>query len=533
MKKILCVVLAFVLVLGLTACTKGVQKLGDDGVYYFGSKEGQKKLEASFNPLNPTNVFSNTTYNEQMLYGAYELSYLDKNIEKFAENATFEDVQFSETYSFDTAEENLVTQKLTTLPVKVYLGHANNNYARKLRGEHEWASLYLVNERGYAIEVLCTYTVSGNTISFFPLDGYEEVLGENYLAEKILYKVGEDSLDYTFELRGTSLKLTRDGQSITLTSRYFANNGIDGLDVGGYAAVGSPRFDGVDSFSGGLDRGYESVYLNLSDKLFDLVEKNVFSANYDNACIYMSEDGQISFYWESKDADGNVQEHLHHFVYYGLGGSSIVMTDGDKVYYYTENYLSRSTATLGEGMTEEEQIQLAAMDEDKIEQIAQKKADLLSDLAAAYEAAGLNVSINTQTGEIALDSTVLFDYNASTISAEGQAFLQQFTQIYTSTVYSEKYADFVSRILVEGHTDTDGTYERNLELSQERADNVLNYCLSAECGVDSAYADLFAQSAQAVGYSYDKPVYDVDGNVDMDASRRVSFRFVINLAGIE
>ena len=86
---------------------------------------------------------------------------------------------------------------------------------------------------------------------------------------------------------------------------------------------------------------------------------------------------------------------------------------------------------------------------------------------------------------------------------------------------------------MEGHTDTDGTYERNLELSQERADNVLNYCLSAECGVDSAYADLFAQSAQAVGYSYDKPVYDVDGNVDMDASRRVSFRFVINLAGIE
>jgi chemotaxis protein MotB len=143
------------------------------------------------------------------------------------------------------------------------------------------------------------------------------------------------------------------------------------------------------------------------------------------------------------------------------------------------------------------------------------------------------VSINAQTGEIALDSTVLFDYNASTISAEGQAFLQQFTQIYTSTVYSEKYADFVSRILVEGHTDTDGTYERNLELSQERADNVLNYCLSAECGVDSAYAALFAQSAEAVGYSYDKPVYDVDGNVDMDASRRVSFRFVINLAGIE
>ena len=522
MKKIFCMALALLLVLSLAACGKGVQGLGKDGVYYIGSEEGQKKLEASFNPLNPTNVFSNTTYNERMLHGWYELSHLDDNLEEFAKNATFQDVEYSQTYFTNTPEENLVTEKLSTLPVKVEMGHGNNTWAKKLRGEHEWASLYLVNERGYYVEVLCTYTVSGNTISFFPLDSYEEIMTEEFLTEKIIYKVGTDSIDYTFELRGTSLKLTHGSESVTLTSTYFANNGFTGIDIGGYAAEGSPKFEGIDYFSGVLKKDYNKVFICESDDVF-------YGSVYDSACIYVNENGQISFYWETEDEEGNVTEHLKHFVYYSISGNTIVMTDGEKVYYYTESYTSREAAVLGEGMTEEEKAQLGGMTDSEIEQIAQKKADLLADLAAAYEAAGLNVTINTQTGEIALDSTVLFDYNASTISAEGKAFLQQFTQIYTSVVYSEEYAGFVSRILVEGHTDTDGTYEYNLTLSQERADNVMNYCLSAECGVDSAYAEAFAQSLEAVGYSFDKPVYDADGNVDMDASRRVSFRFIINL----
>ena len=57
------------------------------------------------------------------------------------------------------------------------------------------------------------------------------------------------------------------------------------------------------------------------------------------------------------------------------------------------------------------------------------------------------------------------------------------------------------------------------------------YCTSQECGVDAAYAELFAQSLEAIGYAYDKPVYDAQGEVDMDASRRVSFRFLISLDG--
>lgn len=95
--------------------------------------------------------------------------------------------------------------------------------------------------------------------------------------------------------------------------------------------------------------------------------------------------------------------------------------------------------------------------------------------------------------------------------------------------FDDKYKDFVSTILVEGHTDTSGGYDMNLKLSQDRADSVKNFCLSNEGGVADKYLSLLSVSLKSVGYSYDKPIYDSNGNVDMDASRRVSFRFLISL----
>ena len=125
----------------------------------------------------------------------------------------------------------------------------------------------------------------------------------------------------------------------------------------------------------------------------------------------------------------------------------------------------------------------------------------------------------------------MFGVDESAVSEDGKAFLQKFMDIYTSIVFNEKYNGFVSSIAVEGHTDTQGTYEHNMELSEARANSVKDYCISAECGVDAAYFDSLQTMLQAVGYSYDRPVYQDNGEVDMAASRRVSFRFIINFAG--
>ena len=84
------------------------------------------------------------------------------------------------------------------------------------------------------------------------------------------------------------------------------------------------------------------------------------------------------------------------------------------------------------------------------------------------------------------------------------------------------------KTLIEGHTAplAGSTYESGYSLSLERATNVMNYCLSAESGAaDSA----LAKTLEAVGYSNSQPIYNADGSVNLDASRRVSFRFMVNI----
>ena len=147
----------------------------------------------------------------------------------------------------------------------------------------------------------------------------------------------------------------------------------------------------------------------------------------------------------------------------------------------------------------------------------------------ALAKAGLDVQINTTTGEIALNAGVLFGYDQADLSEEGKTLLQDFLDVYTGVVLGDEYTDFVSRIIVEGHTDPVGDYNYNQGLSLRRAENVMAFCQSAESGLDAAQLELLSGILEAVGYSCDRPVYDENGQVDNDASRRVSFRFVINI----
>ena len=109
-------------------------------------------------------------------------------------------------------------------------------------------------------------------------------------------------------------------------------------------------------------------------------------------------------------------------------------------------------------------------------------------------------------------------------TADGKAFLDKFVEAYATIVFSDEYAGFVSKTMVEGHAApvAGDTYESALPFSKKRADNVRAYCLSLA-------SDLSAASLEAIGYSNSRPITDKNGKVDMAASRRVSFRFIINL----
>lgn len=166
----------------------------------------------------------------------------------------------------------------------------------------------------------------------------------------------------------------------------------------------------------------------------------------------------------------------------------------------------------------------------ELEAMKAKTVDLLMELQTAFLDAGLAVSINSATGEAMLDSTVLFDNDVCELSDAGKAFLDSFIKAYTDVIFDEKYDGFISEVVVEGHTDTNGSYEHNLELSQKRADSVMNYCIeSATPYLSGNQLSALKDLLRAEGFSYDRPITDPAGNVDMAASRRVCFRFYIAL----
>lgn len=78
----------------------------------------------------------------------------------------------------------------------------------------------------------------------------------------------------------------------------------------------------------------------------------------------------------------------------------------------------------------------------------------------------------------------------------------------------------IENIIIEGHTDSDGSYIYNLDLSQKRAYEVMNF-------IYTFYkSDKLQKLLMASGRSFSDPVF-VNGVEDKDKSRRIEIKFSI------
>lgn len=169
---------------------------------------------------------------------------------------------------------------------------------------------------------------------------------------------------------------------------------------------------------------------------------------------------------------------------------------------------------------------LMSEQQQKLDNIIGVRTELIEELSNEFGNSDLKVSVDEKTGAITFDASILFDYNKSTLTASGKEFLSEFLPRYVDVLLSPKYRDYVSEILIEGHTDTEGNYLFNMELSQKRALSVAEYCLGDDSNIltKEELEDL-RSVVSATGRSYANPVYDENGEVDMEASRRVEFLF--------
>lgn len=467
--------------------------------------------------INAADIYASVDYTPQMFYGIYVSNYEEEE-DALRSSLPFKTVEFSEKQV-----------EISAFPVAVVFGRdyaaysINNGFGIGYSDygkidDCEVALLKFLTKEGMG-KAAFKYQIDGNRISFTEID----ITGKDEAAGTVSYTEGKAVFSYKFSFAGPYLTLTDDDSNeITITSKMFADAKDDeDIALTGYSLPDTAFVHELDYFSTGI----LNYAVRRDGTYYDRIAVRLTSDG--RAAVYLYEGGINSMVVGSTEDDS--ETFINEYAYivqsddWSIVGAKIVFLDGKNAYYYTDSITQREARIL-----KEDGVDLSGVEEDDIEKAAKKKEDLFKDLKSEFEAQGIDVTINTSTGEMAMDSSVLFGGDSAEISSEGKALLNKFLAVYTSIACNEKYNGFIQKTIIEGHTAKleDSTYESGLALSQERADKVKEYCLSAESGISNSP---LASSIESVGCSNSRPAYNSDGTINKDASRRVSFRFVINI----
>ena len=160
----------------------------------------------------------------------------------------------------------------------------------------------------------------------------------------------------------------------------------------------------------------------------------------------------------------------------------------------------------------------------RIDEIIGFREKIASDLKEEFDNSQLNIDVDEKTGAIIFSGGVLFETNSAEIRAEFKRMLRQFIPRYVDVLLAADHRDNISQIIIEGHTDDRGKYMYNLDLSQQRAFNVVKYILSDEF-TDFKHKDLFKKYITANGKSESVLIRNDDNSINREKSRRVEFKF--------
>jgi outer membrane protein OmpA-like peptidoglycan-associated protein len=176
------------------------------------------------------------------------------------------------------------------------------------------------------------------------------------------------------------------------------------------------------------------------------------------------------------------------------------------------------TTTLVVKEYEETKSDLAqALQKEFAENLRQWNAEILGDMTIRFD-----------------DPNVLFDTGSAVVKPTFKDILNDFIPRYISLVTSKKYANSIKEIRIEGHTskkwaagtDDKTAFIKNMRLSQERAQSMLEYILNlSTLNQHEKWMRTYLTSS---GFSSSKPIYDEKHMVDDVRSQRVEFVIVTN-----
>ena len=142
-------------------------------------------------------------------------------------------------------------------------------------------------------------------------------------------------------------------------------------------------------------------------------------------------------------------------------------------------------------------------------------------IAALKDELGDKIDIDKKSGSLRLASNILFDKGSSQLKEDAKAELKEAFEEYIGIlVTSSKIKPHLDKIIIEGHTDSDGGYLYNLNLSQKRAFAVMKFLLTLDFVKKYNIQPLMIASGRAY-----LDAITVNGVEDKDASRRIEIKF--------
>ena len=168
----------------------------------------------------------------------------------------------------------------------------------------------------------------------------------------------------------------------------------------------------------------------------------------------------------------------------------------------------------------------AEQDEEIVKKYDQIKTHLYIDLQEEFKE-DLTVWRATIDSTLCIrfqEPSMLFDLDKAILKNKFKVILDDFFPRYIKVLNRPEYRDNIVEIRIEGHTDSDGEYFHNMELSQNRTRTVLQYCYSLMNESEALWAK---QLITANGLSSSQPIL-VNGVEDKGLSRRVEFRVRTN-----
>jgi chemotaxis protein MotB len=212
-----------------------------------------------------------------------------------------------------------------------------------------------------------------------------------------------------------------------------------------------------------------------------------------------------------------------------------LLVDAQKKMVVLSNQLTQSNERIDE--QDKKMLQLLnALDErktkydDLVAKLQAQKAKIkaltgikLKVIAALKEELGNKVNIDKKSGSLRLASNILFDKGSYELKEASKSELKKAFEEYMGTlVTSPKIQPYLDKVIIEGHTDSDGGYLYNLDLSQKRALAVMNFLITLDFAKKYNIQPLMTASGRAY-----LDAIKVNGLEDKEASRRIEIKFTL------